>query len=102
MLLLIEVDHNFRSSWVRLACKDEAALEFVGLEAVVEIHVDFTFNEFGAAGAAHAALAREREVSPPLQRRVEHRHAVIRQFKLHAVAVKHDFNGGGAGFLIGV
>src|SRR5207344_1225678 len=49
---------------VRLAAQHEAARDLVVVEREVLVHPDLAFDHLGAAGAADAGLARERQVRP--------------------------------------
>src|SRR4051795_7763442 len=60
----IEVHGEAVADRVGLAGQHEARFDLGGLECVVATHVDLAVGDSGPAGAAHPALAREREVGP--------------------------------------
>ena len=68
---LVEVDDDLVGDRIALAAQDESARDLVVLEREIDVHVDFAFDELGAAGRAHAALARIGQLDALLQRRVE-------------------------------
>src|SRR4051794_10758750 len=67
----IEVHGDAVSDGVGLAGQHEARVDLGGFEGVVAAHVDLAVGDAGPAGAAHAALAREREVGAHGLRTVE-------------------------------
>jgi hypothetical protein len=70
-LLLVVVDDHTGGGWAGLAAEDEADLELPWFQRIVQFHFDAAFQEFGAAGRAHAALAGERQIEAGAQRGVE-------------------------------
>src|SRR5665213_3587348 len=59
---LVEVDDDAVARRIALAREPEAARDFVVLEREVDVHVDLALDEAAAAGRAHAALARIRQI----------------------------------------
>src|SRR6185437_16449581 len=84
---LVEIQHQLVADRKALAAEHEAARHFVVFEREVRIHVHLAVDNLAAAGGAHAALARVRQVYALLQRRIEHAVAVLVDEEAAAVAV---------------
>ena len=75
---------------MRLAGEHEAGVEVALLQAVVLVHAHLAFQDLGAAGAAHAALARVGQVEAVAQRGLQERGIVAMELDLAAAAVEDD------------
>ena len=69
---LVVVHHQPLRLRHRLAGQNEAALDLPGLERIVGGHLRLALDQLGAAGAAHAALARVGHADAGGQRRIHH------------------------------
>ena len=80
---IVEADRQALGGGARLAAEDEALLDLVGLQREVLVHHHLAAQHLGAAGTAHAGLARERAGRG--RRRVRRRaHARRRRCAAHA------------------
>src|SRR5664279_4530782 len=68
---LVVVDGDLVGDRIALAGEHEAARHFVVLEREIDVHVDLTRDEPGAAGRADAALARIRQLEARGEPRLE-------------------------------
>ena len=80
----VVVEDDARRRRVRLAGEDVAVRDLLGLEGVVDVHRHRALDQLGAAGAAHAAAAGERQVGAHLQRGLEDAHVVGAQLEVGA------------------
>src|SRR5206468_2545452 len=90
----VEVDGDLVGGGESLAGKDKTLVEFVLVQGVVAAHLHGAGGDLGAAGAAHATLAGEREIGANPLRGIEDGHVDRqRQGGLAAVEDHGDLGG---------